>query len=143
MRDEQERLKDQEIQVYNKLEHLTSSKNGVQASQNEFKEFKRIYFHKYGEMKEKDLIRKLNTISSREDEPDDARNGGSINVEVYAPWLERFKDELNARYEHNRRVVDEDRENIDSDIHQQAKQYEDLKVILFGILFRFVSIINV
>ena len=138
MREEQERLRDQELQVSNKLEQLTSSKNQVHASQNEYKEFKRIYFHKYGEMKEKDLIRKLKTISSREDEPEDARNGSSINVDVYAPWLERFKDELKHRYEQRRRAVDDERDNIDSDIHQQAKQYQDLKVILVGIIFRIV-----
>ena len=129
MRDEQERLQDQEIQVSSKLEELTSSKNRAQVSKNEYKEFKTIYFRKYGEMKEKDLQRKLRLIQSRVPEPDEARQGNSINVEVYSGWLERFKDELNAKYDQLKANVDEDRENIDSDIHQQAKQYEELKVI--------------
>ena len=129
MREEQERLADQELQVSLKLERLTTSKNQVQASHNEYKDFKRVLFHKYGEMKEKDLTRKLNSIESRLNEPDNVREGGSINVEVWTAWLDRFKDELNARYEHQQSVVDAARENIDSDIHQQARQYEELKVI--------------
>jgi chromosome segregation ATPase len=127
MRDEQERLQDQEIQVSSKLEELRTSKNRAQVSQNEYKEFRRIYFHKYGEMKEKELLRQLKQIRSRVPEPDNARQGNSINVEVYSGWLERFKDELNAKYDQLKANVDEDRENIDSDIHMQAKQYEDLK----------------
>lgn len=129
MREEQERLADQELQVSLKLERLTTSKNQVQASHNEYKDFKRVLFHKYGEMKEKDLTRKLNQIKSRLDPPDNVREDGSINVEVWTAWLDRFKDELNARYEHQQSVVDAARENIDSDIHQQARQYEELKVI--------------
>merc|ERR1711953_559472 len=110
-----------------KLEELRTSKNRAQVSQNEYKEFRRIYFHKYGEMKEKELLRQLKQIRSRVPEPDNARQGNSINVEVYSGWLERFKDELNAKYDQLKANVDEDRENIDSDIHMQAKQYDDLK----------------
>ena len=89
-------------------------------------------FHqKYPDMKEKDIERKLRLIHSRDNEPDNARQGNSINVEVYSGWLERFRDELNVRYEQLKANVDEDRENIDSDIHMQAQQYEELKVILF------------
>ena len=129
MRDEQERLQDQEIQVSSKLDELRASKNRAEVSQNEYKEFKRIYFHKYGEMKEKELLRQLKQVRSRVPEPDNARQGNSINVEVYSGWLERFKDELNAKYDQLKANVDEDRENIDSDIHMQAKQYEELKVV--------------
>lgn len=131
MREEQERLQDQEIQVSNMLEELTRSKNRAQASQNEFKQFKKICHQKYPDMKEKDIERKLRLIHSRDNEPDNARQGNSINVEVYSGWLERFRDELNVRYDQLKANVDEDRENIDSDIHMQAQQYEELKVILF------------
>jgi len=78
-------------------------------------------------MKEKELLRQLKQVRSRVPEPDNARQGNSINVEVYSGWLERFKDELNAKYDQLKANVDEDRENIDSDIHMQAKQYEELK----------------
>merc|ERR1711931_417920 len=78
-------------------------------------------------MKEKELLRQLKQIRSRVPEPDNARQGNSINVEVYSGWLERFKDELNAKYDQLKANVDEDRENIDSDIHMQAQQYEELK----------------
>jgi len=127
MREEQDRLKDQENQVSEKLDELTTSKNRAQRSKNEYEEFKKIYFHKYEEMKEKDLQQKLRQIKCRTPEPAGARQGSSINVEVYSEWLDQFKEELNTRYDLLKTNVDEDRENIDSDIHMQAKQYEELK----------------